>query len=194
MKNIFIKNIIKLLNKRNLFKLNKYNYFINQLILEIMEAIKSRKTNIIVLLLSFGFLFLASCAFGQVSRITLDGEKTVKRYTDAISIKNPLIGDDITLSAYSDSVDAETITFAIYVYFPENINGLNKQMVISYLDGSMDILQQEIYDKNDGYAEYKMIDNINNISSKKIESILIRNVAKYKVSDKSYFINFFAAL
>jgi len=159
-----------------------------------MEAIKSRKTNIIVLLLSVGFLFLASCAFGQVSRIKFNGEETVKRYTDAMVIKNPLLGDDITLSAYSDSIDTKTITFAIYVYFPENINGLNKQMVISYTDGTTDILQQEIYDRNDGYAEYKMIDNINNISSKKVESILIRNVAKYKVSDKSYFINFFASL
>ena len=159
-----------------------------------MEAIKCRKTNIIVILLSVGFLFLASCAFGQVSRITLNGEKTVKRYTDAISIKNPLIGDDITLSAYSDSVDAESITFAIYVYFPENINALNKNIVITYTDGTADILQQSIYDKNDGYAEYECMQNINNISTKKVDSILIRGVSKYKVVNKSYFIDFFASL
>ena len=159
-----------------------------------MEDIKPKKVNIVVFLLSLGFLLLASCSFAQVNRITFDGESTVKRYSDAILIRNPLIGDDIKLSAYSDSIDLKTITFKIYVYFPENINALDKNIVLTYTDGTIDILQQEFYDKIDKYAEYKIIDNINNISSKKVESILIRTITKYKVVDKSYFINFFAAL
>lgn len=158
-----------------------------------MEAIKSRRTNIIVLLLSVGFLFLASCAFGQVSRIKQDS--VVKRFiTESIEIKNPLIGDNILLSAYSDSIDSKTLTFIIYVYFPENINALDKNIVINYVDGTSDVLQQFIYDKNDGYAEYEFIQNITNISTKKVDSILIRGVSKSKVSNKSYFIDFFASL
>ncbi len=109
-----------------------------------------------------------------------------------IADKFGVIGVD-PISAYSDSVDEKTITFVVYVYFPENINGLNKQMVVTYIDGTTDRLHQDFYDKN-GYAEYKVIDNINNMVSKKVESILIRTVVKYKMIDKSYFINFFAAL
>lgn len=159
-----------------------------------MEAIKSRKTNIIVLLLSVAFLFLASCAFGQITRDNLNGKTVTRTITRALQFKNPLMGDDILMSAYSDSIDVKALTFFIFVYFPKNINAEGQNLVVTYTDGTTEVLQQCIYDRNDGYAEYKCIDNINNIAFKKIDSILIRGVNKYKMVNKSYFIDFFAAL
>jgi hypothetical protein len=157
-----------------------------------MEIVKTRRINFAVLFFSLLFL-MGACAFAQVSRMREDS--IVKRFAvNSIEIKNPLIGNDILLSVYSDSIDSESLTLIVYVYFPENINALNKNIVITYTDGTSDILQQFVYDKNDGYAEYEFVQNINNISTKKVDSILIRGVSKSKVINKSYFLDFFSSL
>ena len=43
------------------------------------------------------------------------------------------------------------------------------------------------------YTTYN-IDNINNISSKKVQYITLRGVKKFNVDDKTYFIDFFKYL
>jgi len=165
-----------------------------------MEAIKSRKTNIIVLLLSVGFLFLASCAFGQVERMasfdSLKNKEVVTRYfSRPLELKSPLFSKDfISINAKSDSIDDKTITFDVYAYFPKNINPNGNNIVIGYTDGTTDTMQQTMYLLDDNYAEYHPINGINNLASKKISYILIRGIIKCETKDKTYFKDFLSYL
>ena len=89
---------------------------------------------------------------------------------------------------------SECHVFFIYIYFPKNINPEGLNVVLGYADGTTDIFQQVRFDEEDNYTEYKAIDNINNISSKKVQYITLRGVKKFNVSDKTYFIDFFKYL
>jgi hypothetical protein len=171
--------------------------------MELMIEIRKDKTALrigrIVFLFCIVFLMLlAQLFYGQsVNRVSFDdnGKSIIKRYTKtAISLKNPLGGEGILLSAYSDSLDVKTITFAIYINFPKNVNPDVSGLVVKYTDGTQDVFHQTVLDRSDNYAEYEAIDNINNISTKKVYSILLRGVALYNISNKTYFKDFFAGL
>lgn len=165
-----------------------------------MEAVKCRKTNIIVLLLSFGFLFLASCAFSQVERMvsfdSVKNKEVITRYfSRALELKSPLFSKEfISINAKSDSVDATAITFDIYVYFPKNINPKGANIVIGYSDGTTDTMQQTMYLLDENYAEYHPIDGINSLASKKVSYVLIRGIVKCDTKDKTYFSEFLSYL
>ena len=118
------------------------------------------------------------------------------RYNEyALVFDSPLLSNEkIFVNAKSDSLDNGAISFSIYIYFPKNINPNGLNVVIGYEDGTAEIFQQSEFDSEDNYAEYSAIDNINNISSKKVQYITLRGVKKFNVSDKTYFIDFFKYL
>lgn len=120
----------------------------------------------------------------------------VVRYSEnALIFDSPLLSEEkIYLNVKSDSLNNGFITLFIYVYFPKNINPKGYNIVLGYEDGTTDIFQQVRFDEDDNYTEYKAIDNINNISSKKLNYITIRGVKKFNISNKTYFINFFKNL
>lgn len=159
-----------------------------------MEAIKSRKTNIIVLLLSVGFLFLASCAFGQVDRMEENG--VVTRYSsNSLCFKSPLITKDtIFFNLMSDSIDAKTITFNAYVYYPEKIKVGDDAIVVGFADGTQTVLQKYGFDKKTNCASYEVIGDINSLVKNKVSFVLFRGIAKYDKFDKNYFSDFFKSL
>jgi len=159
-----------------------------------MEAIKSRRTNILVLLLSVGFLFLASCAFGQVERINENG--VTKRFTsNSLCFKSPLISKDtIFLNLMSDSVDSKTITFNVYVYYPEKIKVGNDAIIVGFADGTQTVLQKYAFDKESNCASYEVIGEINGLIKNKVSFVLFRGIAKYDKFDKNYFSDFFKYL
>lgn len=159
-----------------------------------MEAIKCRKTNIIVILLSVGFLFLASCAFGQVDRIDENG--VVTRYSsNSLCFKSPLITKDtIFLNLMSDSIDSKTITFSVYVYYPEKIKVGDDAIIIGYADGTQAVLQKYGFDKKTNCASYELIGDINILIKNKVSFVLFRGIAKYDKFDKNYFSDFFKYL
>lgn len=146
------------------------------------------------------FIFLAfvvyKCEAQVISRMTYinNGKKVVTKYkTDAMELKTPLqYGENIYVSAMSDSIDARTINFRIYVQYPKNINPKDADIVITYKDGTMDVFKQTRLDA-DNYAEYQPVMDINNIYIKPMKSMLIRGVSKYDV-EKNYFTEFFANL
>jgi hypothetical protein len=141
-------------------------------------------------------LMVYKCDAQIVSRMEYidNGKKIVNKYkTESLELKTPLqFGDDIYLSVMSDSIDAVTITFRIFMTYPKGINPKGNDIVITYKDGTIDIFKQTRLDK-DGYVEYEPSFGINNIAAKPVKSILIRGVAQYDV-DKNYFIDFFANL
>ena len=159
-----------------------------------MEAVKSRKTNIIVLLLSVGFLFLASCAFGQVDRIEENG--VVTRYSsNSLCFRSPLITKDtIFFNLMSDSIDAKTITFSAYVYYPEKIKVGDDAIIVGFVDGTQTILQKYAFDKKTNCASYEVIGDINGLVKNKVSFVLFRGIAKYDKFDKNYFSDFFKYL
>ena len=159
-----------------------------------MEAIKSRRTNIFVLLLSVGFLFLAGCAFAQVDRIIEDG--VTRRFTsNSLCFQIPLITKDtIFLNLMSDSVDAKTITFNVYVYFPEKIKVGEESIVIGHTDGTQTILQRYAFNEETNCASYEIVGDINKLAKSKPSFVLFRGIAKYDKFDKNYFSDFFKYL
>ena len=136
----------------------------------------------------------------QIKRTTYYNEilkrDVVARYNeDALVFDSPLLSDEkIFVNAKSDSLDNGFINFFIYIYFPKNINPEGLNVVLGYADGTTDIFQQVRFDEEDNYTEYKAIDNINNISSKKVQYITLRGVKKFNISDKTYFLDFFKHL
>jgi hypothetical protein len=159
-----------------------------------MEAIKSRRTNILVLLLSFGFLLLGSCAFGQVERINENG--VIRRFTsNSLCFQIPLITKDtIFLNLMSDSVDAKTITFNVYVYFPDKIKVGEESIVIGHTDGTQTILQRYAFNEETNCASYEIVGDINKLVKGKPSFVLFRGIAKYDKFDKNYFSDFFKYL
>lgn len=159
-----------------------------------MEAVKCRKTNIIVLLLSFGFLFLASCAFGQVERMVEDG--VTKRYTsNSLCFKSPLMGGDtIFFNLMSDSLDEKTITFNAYVYYPSNIKVGEESIVIGYSNGRTSLFQKYSKATENNCVVYELIGDINDFAKNKVSFVLFRGIAKYDKVDKNYFSDFFKNL
>lgn len=126
---------------------------------------------------------------------TLKRNVVVRYIDDALVFDSPLLSDEkIYVNAKSDSLDNGAISFSIYIYFPKNINPNGLNVVIGYEDGTTEIFQQSEFDSEDNYAEYSAIDNINNISSKKVQYITLRGVKKFNVDDKTYFIDFFKYL
>jgi hypothetical protein len=161
-----------------------------------MEIVKSKRANIVVLIFGFIFFFSA-CAFAQIERALDSTSGNIKRYaSNPILLKSPLIGDPIQLNAFSDSIDAKTITFAIFIYFPENINFKNKDLVVTFTDGTFEIFQQASVDEEVGYASYETPYEINSMVKKEVKSILIRGVANYELhkQNRTFFKDFFAAL
>lgn len=147
------------------------------------------------------FIFLAfvvyKCEAQVVREVFLqDGENVVKRYVDyALELKTPLTsGEDILLSAMSDSIDTKTITFALFAYFPKGINPKGADIVITYKDGTTDVFKQTRFEKETNYVEYQAVIGINNIFIKPMKSMLIRGIAKYDNVEKNYFTEFFANL
>jgi hypothetical protein len=165
-----------------------------------MEAIKSRKANIIVLLLTLGFLFLYGCAFAQIERTSHYSSEFKRNITTrfssyVIELESPLSSkESIVINAKSDSLNNGKITFMLYAYFPKNINPKDAAIVLGYSDGTTDVLPQIVYDKDDNYTEYQLTSGLNNISSKKVEYIVIRGVLKSINKDKTYFKDFISYL
>lgn len=159
-----------------------------------MEIVKNKRVNVIVFLLSLILLGAASCAFGQVSRIKEDG--VTKRFTsNSLCFKSPLISKDtIFLNLMSDSVDSKTITFSVYVYYPEKIKVGDESIVIGYANGSQSILQKYAFDKETNCASYEVIGDINNLIKSNVSFVLFRGIAKYDKFDKNYFSDFFKYL
>lgn len=159
-----------------------------------MEAIKSRRTNIIVLLFCVGFLFLAGCAFAQVDRINENG--VTKRFTsNSLCFKSPLISKDtIFLNLMSDSIDSKTITFNVYVYYPEKIKVGDDAIIIGFTDGTQSVLQKYAFDKSTNCASYEVVGEINGLIKNKVSFVLFRGIAKYDKFDKNYFSDFFKYL
>lgn len=136
----------------------------------------------------------------QIKRTSVYNEKLKRdvfiRYNEyALTFDSPLLSSEkIFVNVKSDSLDNGFINFFIYIYFPKTINHKGLNIVIGYEDGTTDVFQQSEFDSEDNYAEYKAIDNINNISSKKVQYITLRGVKKFNVDDKTYFIDFFKHL
>lgn len=141
-----------------------------------------------------------SSLFSQITRSsyyneTLKRDVVVRYSEDALVFDSPLLSEEkIYVNAKSDSLDNGFINFFIYIYFPKNINPEGFNIVLGYTDGTTDIFQQVRFDKEDNYTEYRAIDNINNISSKKVQYITLRGVKKFNISDKTYFLDFFKHL
>jgi hypothetical protein len=136
----------------------------------------------------------------QIKRTSVYNEKLKRdvfiRYNEyALVFDSPLLSNEkIFVNVKSDSLDNGYINFFIYIYFPKNINPNGLNIVIGYEDGTTEIFQQTQFDGEDNYAEYSAIDNINNISSKKVQYITLRGIKKFNINDKTYFIDFFKAL
>lgn len=167
-----------------------------------MEVVKTKQTRLFgrILFLVAVVLLMAMCQFANAQNINRiefqDGDNIlIKRYNSkSLSFKNPLIGDNIEMNVYSDSIDNKTITFALYVIYPKNINAKNNSILIQYVDGTQDMLLQTRYDDKDGYAEYEPTVSINNLLFKKVDFLLIRGVSKYDKFDKTYFKDFLASI
>ncbi len=162
-----------------------------------MEIIRCKKTNLIVLFFSFLFLFIGGCTFGQVERDVYYNNVTKKKVTTrynsyALEFESPLNKSDlILLNVKSDSISEKEITFNLFVYFPSNINPKGSNIVIGYEDGTTDIFYQNRFESEDNYTEYVAVDNINNISKKKVAYVVFRGIAKCVNKDKTYFSTFF---
>lgn len=144
---------------------------------------------------------LASSLYSQdgVKRMflhdTIQNIDFTRRYSAyALAFKSPLCcdGDTIWVSVMSDSVGVDRYTFNLYTYFPRNINPLNVAMIIDYTDKTNEILYQINFPTENNYAEYYLISRqFQAITTKKVKSIEFRGIGKFKVKDKSFFIDFY---
>jgi hypothetical protein len=161
------------------------------------EIVKSKRVNLIILILGFVFFFTA-CSFAQVERIiTLDkdGNEVVTRFS---SHTWNIVFDSkeyIELNVKSDSLDSKTITLDLYAYFPKSINPKGADMIITYMDGTTDLLKQSKYNPKSNYAEYSPTNGINNLVFKLVKSISIKNIAETEPSKEGdvyfkYFMSF----
>jgi hypothetical protein len=159
-----------------------------------MEIVKSKKINLVVVLFSILFLLFGGCAFAQVERVNENG--VVTRYTsNSLCFKSPLITKDtIFLNLMSDSIDAQTMTFHVYVYYPNKIKVGNESIVIGYDNGTQSILQKYRFDEASNCATYEVVGDINNFVKSKVSFVLFRGIAKYDKFDKNYFSDFFKYL
>jgi len=159
-----------------------------------MEIVKDKKINLVVVLFSVLFLLFGGCAFAQVDRIVEDG--ITKRFTsNSLCFQSPLISKDtIFLNLMSDSVDSKTITFSVYVYFPEKIKVGEESIVVGHTDGTQTILQRYAFNEETNCASYEIVGDINKLVKGKPSFVLFRGIAKYDKFDKNYFSDFFKYL
>jgi hypothetical protein len=165
-----------------------------------MEAIKSRRTNILVLLLSFGFLLLSSCAFGQSMEIlrapSYDyklGIKTTVRYPNyGIPIESKINKNDlIALSIRADSIVGYIFNAQIFVETKDADKYKNHKLIIT-LENNVILSLKPLYSDKD-YIEYIITHlDADAISKNKIINIEFANGVKYSINKdyNTFFIDF----
>jgi Cu/Ag efflux pump CusA len=163
-----------------------------------MEAIKSRRTNIFVLLLSVGFLFLAGCAFAQSMEIERYSSYN-SYYKKSIITKYPsynlefVDGKDTTyFSVFSDSIYAGHYGVRLYAYFSKTTDLNNSIIKIGFEDGSEDYIAAFEIDHKLSYVEYAIPQNVfNKLFRFKVVSVQFNYMDKInKIEDSLYFFAF----
>ncbi len=170
-----------------------------------MEAIKSRKINIIVLLLSVGFLSLASCAFGQEKmellrdNTTTYGDKKITtlfpNYTLFFESKySPQ--DTMFVGIKADSINKRVVSPNLYTFVPKKFLINHKFLLVGFEDGSVEKFPVVYIDRTEGYVEYNFTNTAYaSLKQKKVSYIGFDSFMKFNNKDSvTYFMDFLKLL
>ena len=116
--------------------------------------------------------------------------------SNPLLIKSPLYGNDtIQFSILSDSISKNAMTLSLYAYFPININPSNTSVRLIYSDKSYDDFIQVGHVSESNYYEYGLErGDLLHILNKKVVTIVINDIVKYDVKDKTFFKDFLSVI
>lgn len=140
-------------------------------------------------------LLMTTTLFSQKIRKYDSKDSVVRKYFQAdLRFQSPLNkSDSIFIGIMADSIKPNLIDVQLFGYFPKNINIKGLTIIIEYTDGEEDVFKYEFHDETN-FAVFRIIDDLDNISSKKPKLIKFRKIGNYKIKNKNYFINFFKQL
>lgn len=169
-----------------------------------MEAVKCRKTNVIVLLLSFGLLFLGGCAFGQSkmellrdnSIIDGKGKEVVTFFPSYTMFFQCNKVDTVFIGIKADSINSRVVSPNIYTFLPKYKLINHKFLSIEFDDGTVENFPVVYVDKAEGYVEYNFsVTAYSSLSNKKVTYIGLDGTSKYNNKEYvTYFIDFLKLL
>ena len=139
-------------------------------------------------------LLMTTTLFSQKIRKYDSKDSVVRKYFQAdLRFTSPLNkSDSIFIGVMADSISAKMVDLELFGYFPKNINVKGLLIIIEYTDGSEDAFKYDFHAEN--YAVFRIVNDLDNISTKKAKLIKFRNIAQYKIKNQDYFINFFKQL
>jgi len=158
-----------------------------------MEAVKCRKTNIIVLLLSVGLLFLAGCAFGQGKMELLrdntlidgKGKNIVTFFPSYTMFFECGKVDTLFVGIKADSINKRVVSPNLYTFLPKYKLINHKFLSVGFEDGTVENFPVVYVDNSEGYVEYNFSSTAySSLSNKKITYIGLDGL--YKYNNKTY--------
>lgn len=170
-----------------------------------MEAIKSRKTNIIVLLFSVGFLFLASCAFGQ-QKMSLLRDTSLNYGKNKVTTLFPSYtiffeskyspSDTMFVGIKADSINPRVVSPNLYTFVPKTYLINHKFLLIGFEDGTAEKFPVVYIDKSEGYVEYDFtVTAYASLKHKKVSYIGFDSFSKFNSKEcVTYFMDFLKLL
>lgn len=154
------------------------------------------KTKILTLLMSLMTMTSLYSQDAYIRRIRIHDSTANVTFTrrfssEVLTFKSPLASNDsIYLGIMSDSVDTNLKTLNLYSYFPRNINPINATIIFVYTDEMQDILIQRGFPDENNYVEYTFVGSSYDVRYKKLKTIIIRDIGRFDVKNKSYVIKF----
>jgi hypothetical protein len=169
-----------------------------------MEIIKCKKINLIVLVLSVGFLFLASCTFGQAKMELLrdntlfdsKGKEIVTLFPSYTMFFQSGKIDTIFVGIKADSINKRVVSPNLYTFLPKIKLVNHKFLSVGFEDGTIENFQVVYIDKSEGYVEYNFSQTAYaSLSNKKVTYIGLDGISKFNNKEYvTYFMDFLKLL
>ena len=140
-------------------------------------------------------LLMTTTVFSQKIDRWVIQDTIVRKYFQAdLRFTSPLNkSDSIFIGIMADSIGPKMADVELFGYFPKNINVKGLLIIIEYTDGSEDAFKYDFHAENN-YTVFRIVNDLDNISTKKAKLIKFRNISQYKIKNQDYFINFFKQL
>ena len=136
-------------------------------------------------------MIISSLSYSQISRVFLDysvnNSEVVRRFYDKI-ITFETDDGDITLTVYSDSINLNQKTLNLLICYPTKFKDNNIKLIVRYIDKKEEIVPN--FPDINNCSIYYFLNRLSFIHHKKVDSIILVSIDKFKMLDENYFIDF----